>query len=103
MSALRLAPIGLEPLVLQVRRYSRAVLPSVRDGLEHIFDAGTLSGLQPPVALDLMPSLRRVVVARRLVRTKRRASQVKPVVPSIGLMGIAASLQFRRVATPAEC
>jgi hypothetical protein len=44
--------------------------------VEHIFDARTLSGLQPSVALDLMPPMQRVVVARRLVRRRRQTVQV---------------------------
>jgi len=57
MSALRLASVTLQPLVVRVRRHARAAVHGVRDGLEHILDARTMSGLQPPVAMDVMPEL----------------------------------------------
>jgi len=41
--------------------------------MEHVFDEGALPWLQPPVALDVVPSMRAVVAARRLVRTERRS------------------------------
>src|SRR5687767_13366142 len=41
-------------------------------GVEHIFDTGTLPGLQPSVALDLMYSMRQVVITQRLVRREKR-------------------------------
>ena len=41
--------------------------------MEHIFDTGVLPWLQPPVALDLMSSMWRVVGTQRLVRGDRRA------------------------------
>jgi len=42
----------------------------VRDHLEHILDEGPLSGLQPPVALDLVPALSGGFVARSVVRNE---------------------------------
>lgn len=63
MPEMPLAAIGIQPLVLRPRRYSRARLPSVRHRLEHILDEGPVSGLQPPVALDHVPALLGGVVA----------------------------------------
>lgn len=70
MPAVQLATIRVQSLVLRVHRHSRAILSSVRYRLEHILDTGALSGLQPPVALDLMPSLSGGFVARGLVRNE---------------------------------
>jgi hypothetical protein len=69
--ALPLAAKGVGHVVLFADRIAGAAVRGVRDDMEHLLDAGTVSGLQPPVALDLMSSLRRVVVARRLVRVGR--------------------------------
>ena len=43
---------------------SRAVLPGMRHGVEHICDPGTLPGVQPPVAVDVVSSMSRVVVTQ---------------------------------------
>jgi len=57
MSAVHLAPVGVEPLVLRLCRHSRTVFRGLRHHVEHVFDQGALSGLHPSVAVDLMPSL----------------------------------------------
>src|SRR5688572_1171505 len=77
MSALQLAPVGFEPLVMRVCRHSRAVLRGMWNGVEHICDGGTMPGLRPPVAVDLMSSMSSVVATQRLVRRERRA----PLIP----------------------
>lgn len=74
MSAVHLAPVTVEPVVLQLDRNTRTVLPIVRNGVEYVRHERTLSGLQPPMAVDDMPSMRPVIAPRRLVRTRRRRS-----------------------------
>jgi HAD superfamily hydrolase (TIGR01549 family) len=71
MPTLQLAPVTLKPVVLCLRRHSRAALRGVRYGVEHILDSGVLPGLQPSVALDVMPAMRPVVLTRRLVRNRK--------------------------------
>ena len=68
MPEVQLAAIRVQSLVLRLHRDSRAGLSRVRHHLEHVLDEGPLSGLQRPVALDLMPALSGGVVARSLVR-----------------------------------
>src|SRR5262245_2130155 len=74
MPTLRLASVALEPLVLRERRPSRARLRCVWNGVEHVRDGRPMSRLQPSVAMDVMPAMRRVVVPRRLVRSRRRVA-----------------------------
>jgi hypothetical protein len=47
----------------------------VRCGVEHVFNRGTVSGLQSSVGLDVLSSMRPVVVTPRLVRNGRRLLQ----------------------------
>jgi hypothetical protein len=68
VSALRLAADGVKPVVLQRERYSRAAVQGMRHDLEHVFHARTMSGVQPPVDLDVVPRVSSAVVTRRLVR-----------------------------------
>jgi uncharacterized protein YdhG (YjbR/CyaY superfamily) len=56
------------PLVVSVDRYAGTILRSMRHRVEHVRDAWALSGLQPSMAVDLVPAVRRLVAARRLVR-----------------------------------
>jgi hypothetical protein len=72
MSALPLAAAGVGHVVLLADRIAGAAVRRVRHGVEHILDAGTVSGLQSSVALDVMSAMRSVVVARRLVRARGR-------------------------------
>src|SRR5262245_28584968 len=65
---LQLASEAVEPLVLLLGRWSGAAVRRLRRSLEYFFYEGPLPTLQPPVAMDIMPSLRAVVVACRLVR-----------------------------------
>jgi hypothetical protein len=74
MPAMQLAAAGIEPLVLRVHRYAGAAFRGVRHGMEHVLNQGALSRLQSPVEMDLVPSLRRVVVTCRLVRTERASA-----------------------------
>jgi hypothetical protein len=69
--SLRLAAASVEPLVLRVPRFSGDAIRVVRYIMEHVFDEGALPWLQPPVAMDLVPSMRAVVITSRLVRTER--------------------------------
>ena len=72
MSALPLAAAGVGHVVLLAYRFAGAAVRRVRRGMEYVLNAGTVSGLQSPVALDLVSSLRGLVVARGLVRTAGR-------------------------------
>jgi len=67
LPAVQLASVAVEPLVLQLPRNPRAVVPGMRHGLEHVFDRWPLPRMQPPLAVDLVSPLRPVVAARRLV------------------------------------
>jgi GrpB-like predicted nucleotidyltransferase (UPF0157 family) len=49
--------------------------------VEHIFDTGALPWLQPPVAMDVMSSMRHVVVAQRLVRGETRLNNTVYLAP----------------------
>jgi hypothetical protein len=73
MSSLRLAPVGLEPLVVQLDRDAGAVLRGLPDVVEHVRDAGTLSGLRASVEVDSLSSLPSMVATRPLVRRRERA------------------------------
>ena len=79
LSALSLAAGSGQPLVLRVPRDARAALSVLRHGLAHVHHARALSGLQPPVAVDLVYAVFAVVAARRLVRDSLRLhmAQVK--------------------------
>ena len=63
MSALQLATFTVEHVVLQLARHARALLRILRRGVEHLRNARTLSGLRPPVDVDILPELRTVVAA----------------------------------------
>ena len=68
VSALQLAAGRVEPLDVPMARHAGAVFRCVRNGVEYLRDAGALPRLQPSMGLDVMPALRRVVAAQRLVR-----------------------------------
>jgi hypothetical protein len=68
MSSMRMATARFEPLELPFDAQSRTVLRRVRHGMEYIPDQGTMSGLQPSVAMDIVSPLSPVVAARGLVR-----------------------------------
>jgi hypothetical protein len=57
MPAVRLASFPVERMDLQLPGNARAVFPIVRTRVEHIFHARTMSGLRPPVAVDVVSSL----------------------------------------------
>ncbi len=92
MSALRLATLRLEPLVLRLSPDSRTVLSGVWHGVEHFLDPWTLSRLQPPMAVDLVSTVWRVVAARSLVRRGKRAPLVSCFTLFHSLHGIQALL-----------
>ena len=75
MSALRVAAITVQPLVLRRPRHAR-VVRRLRHCLEHVHDRRPMSRLQPSVALDVVSRLRRVVAARRLVRRRTGLTSV---------------------------
>ena len=54
---LRLAPIAVEPLELQLDEHTGASLSGMRSGVEHVRDARTLPRLRAPVAMDLVPAV----------------------------------------------
>ena len=68
MSPLRMATARVEPLELLFDAQPRTVLRRVRHGMEYVPDQRTMSWLQPPVAMDVVPPLSPVVAARGLVR-----------------------------------
>jgi len=73
MPAVPLAAVSFEPLVLQLRREQPwAVLHGMRHRMEYLWHARTMSRLPSPVAVDVVPALPRVVVARRVVRNRRQ-------------------------------
>ena len=86
MSALRVAAITVQPLVLRRPRHAR-VVRRLRHCLEHVRDRRTMSRLQPSVALDVVSPMRRVVAARRLVCEDRQVSLAfrSTLMPSLGL------------------
>jgi hypothetical protein len=55
--AVRLASFTVERMDLQLPGDARAVFQIVRTPVEHIFHARTMSGLRPPVAVDVVSSL----------------------------------------------
>ena len=63
-----MASFGLEPLVVRMRGNTGTALRGVPHRVEHLLDAGPMSPLRSPVAMDLVPSLLGMVPARRLVR-----------------------------------
>jgi hypothetical protein len=63
VSALQLATFTVEHVVLQLARHARAIFRILRSRLEYLRDARTLSGLRPPVDVDILPELRTVVAA----------------------------------------
>jgi hypothetical protein len=67
MSALRLAAASVGHVVLRAYRFAGAAVRGVWRGMEYVLDAWTMSGVQPSMALDLVPSMRGLVVARGLV------------------------------------
>jgi hypothetical protein len=64
VSGVRVAAVAVEPLVVLLDRRSRAVFRIVLDGVEHVRDPRPMSGLQSPLALDLVLAVQRVVAAR---------------------------------------
>ena len=77
VSSLRLASVGIECLDVHRARDARAVLRRLRHRMEHLHHTRRLPGLQPPVAVDVVPPVRGLVAPRRLVRTAGRpASQL---------------------------
>jgi hypothetical protein len=64
----RVAADAFEPVVVRVDRGEPgALVPQLRRDLEHIRDARELPWLPASVAVDVLPALRGLVVARRLV------------------------------------
>ena len=49
------AAAGVGHVVLSGYSNAGASVRGVRHGMEHVLDPGSVSGLQPPVALDLVP------------------------------------------------
>src|SRR5262245_8298757 len=76
-----MAADAFEPVGLFLGGYAGTVLPVVRDVVEHVRHARPLPGMRPPVEMDLVSQLQRVVAARRLVRAsfslKRRSRRTK--------------------------
>ena len=64
-----MAAVAVEPVVVRLDRGEpRTAVSQLRRDLEHVRDARELPGLPASVALDLVPAVRGVVAARRLVR-----------------------------------
>lgn len=72
MSLVPVAPPFVEPLVLRRERCARAVLHGLQDRVEYVRDPRPVSGMRAPMALDAVSALRRVVLARGLVRERKR-------------------------------
>ena len=70
MPAVHLASDASEHVELLRPRHARTAVPLVRHLVEHVHDAGTMSRLPAPVALDVMSQVPRLVASRRLVRTR---------------------------------
>jgi len=64
-----LAPVCGGLVGLPVAGYSGATVPIVRDHVEYVFHTGQMSRLLASMAMDVVPALRTVVAARRLVRS----------------------------------
>jgi hypothetical protein len=67
MSLVLLAADRVEPLVLRLHWYARAVLRELPYGLEYVFHTRTMPGMPSPVAMDDVSAVRTAVVACRLV------------------------------------
>src|SRR5688572_7411656 len=76
MPALRVAPFEFEPMVLRLQGNPGTAFRSVRHDLEHVFNMWQVSGLQPSVAMDVVPEMCRLVVARGLVRGRHESRNV---------------------------
>ena len=68
-------------MVLQLHRYSGGAVRCLRYDVEHVLNEGPLPWLPPSVAMDLMPSMRSMVVTCGLVRTGRGLTQVVSMSP----------------------
>jgi hypothetical protein len=68
MPVLPLAAIGSEPVVLHLVRHARAAIRKLLDRVEHVFDRRALPRMSSSVAVDVLPAMRAVVSAHRLVR-----------------------------------
>ena len=79
MSPLQLAAVGIEPLDLLLGRYSGAVFPQLRHGVEHVCDSRTLPGLQSPMGMDVVSPLQPVVAACELVRADTSSGLIRSV------------------------
>ena len=86
MSALRMEAVGFEPVVLRFGGGSRAAVPELRDGVEHVRDAWSMSRLQASVAMDIMSPVPRVVAARRLVRDDEMTGRIQHL-PALTIEG----------------
>jgi NAD(P)-dependent dehydrogenase (short-subunit alcohol dehydrogenase family) len=75
----------LEPVDLHWRRWSGAVR-RLRHDVEHLFDSRPVSGLQSPVVLDVVSSVRRLVAPRGLVPGRVK----KPAKPLTGQIAVVA-------------
>jgi hypothetical protein len=64
VSALSVAAVAIEPLVMSFGGNSRAGLPVVRDGVEYLCDSWTMSRVRPSMVVDLVFALPSVVTAR---------------------------------------
>lgn len=67
MSAVPVAPVGVEPLELYFERCARAGVSRLRDGMEYVRDEGPMSGVRASVAMDVVFAVRGVVAARGMV------------------------------------
>ncbi len=70
LSVVPVASSRFEPLALRQCVHSRAVLRRLWHDVEHVFNTWAVSGLQPPVEVDVVPSLCPVVSALGLVRER---------------------------------
>jgi hypothetical protein len=57
MSAVRMAAVTFEPMVLRFGRWSRASVQELRHGVEHIRDARAMSRMHASMAMDFVPAL----------------------------------------------
>src|SRR3954468_6686196 len=70
-----MAAIAVEHVGLLRGGHAGAAVPVVRHVVEYVRDARTMPGLSAPVAVDVVPELRRLGASRELVRmriTRRR-------------------------------
>jgi hypothetical protein len=63
MPAVRLASFTVERMDLQLSGDAGAVFQIMRNSMEHVFHEGTLSRVQPSVAVDVVSAVQSMVAA----------------------------------------